>query len=926
MGTTLCGREVELARLRGVLAEASDGAGSVILVAGEAGIGKSRLAGQVARVAREGGLRVLVGRTSEDDATAPHWPWLQVLAPLGRDDLLLAPAGADPQAERFARQIAVTSAVFDVPSLVVLEDVHRADAASLQLLVHVAHEVSRRPALLVITFRPDPADHTAGFGAALDEISRAERVERLDLAGLDLPSVAHLLGPGTPAGVARRVLEVSDGNPLLVGELARHLASGGLLDTVPRSVRDSVQRRLTARTPDCIDAIRWGALVGREFAAPLVARASARSSVLALTALDEAVDAGLLEPATQPGRYRFVHALIRDAVAGTMGASDRATRHRALAQAVEALDGAGDESAGEIARHWDAASVLGDEAMAAAWCERAAQVADRQLAWDEAARLFDRALTLGGRPDPAVVFDRAMGSARARLHCDELDSAVNRCLLAARTALALGRPDLLAEAMLVPEARGVTSRELYDLGEIALAGLDASAHALRARVHGQLVNLGFYLDESSAAHADAAEAEAAVADDPLAELAAIRARHMVAYDHGHAELRLVLAERFGRAARAARLPTAAVWEPIWRIDTLVELGRLPEAVSLLPFLRAAVDAAGTPIARWHLARAEALVAQAVGRFADATRHAEAARELYLRLEEPLGAEFIYLTTMACIGLHAGDAPGIAERLAQAPIHLAPARLGDMPALGAAEACLRLGDHDGSLGFYRRIGPARGWSVPPFMGLYPWALRLRVASALGLTDELPPLLDALEPHRGHHIGLNGSTSYLGPIDLWTGIARAALGRWDHAERDFAAASRAAEVAGTPAFAVHADVERAQVLTTRGSPGDAAQAVRLLTAARPVAARLGMPDFLARIDAMLEAPVAVDAGPLSPREVEVAALVAEGLTNRQIARTLVISERTAQNHVQHILTKLSLATRRDVAAWYRESPLRARRPST
>ena len=207
MGTTLCGREVELARLRGVLAEASDGAGSVILVAGEAGIGKSRLAGQVAREAREGGLRVLVGRTSEDGATAPHWPWLQVLEPLGRDDLLLAPAGADPQAERFARQIAVTSAVFDVPSLVVLEDVHRADAASLQLLVHVAHEVSRRPALLVITFRPDPADHTPVSGppstrsaapsAWNDSTWRASTCRRSPTCS----------SPGTSAGVARRVLE-----------------------------------------------------------------------------------------------------------------------------------------------------------------------------------------------------------------------------------------------------------------------------------------------------------------------------------------------------------------------------------------------------------------------------------------------------------------------------------------------------------------------------------------------------------------------------------------------------------------------------------------------------------------------------------------------------------------------------------------------
>ncbi|MGZ4613088.1 MAG: ATP-binding protein, partial [Kineosporiaceae bacterium] len=456
MGTPLFGRHAELARLREVLAEARTGTGSVVLLAGEAGIGKSRLAGRVADEARDDGVRVVSGRTTEDDAAPPHWPWLQVLAQIGRDDLLLARAGADPQAERFARQVAVTSTLLDVPTLVLLEDVHRADPASLQLLVHVAREVSRGPALLVLTFRPDPADHAPGFGTALDEITRAGRLERLDLTGLDLPAVTHLLGPDPPPAVARRVLEVSDGNPLLVGELARHLASGGSLDTVPGSVRESVRRRLTTRTPDCVDAVRWGALVGREFDAALVSRAWARSAALVLTALDEAVDAGLLEPPAQPGRYRFVHALIRDAVAGTVGTSERAARHRALAEALESLDGAGEESAGEIARHWDAASVLGDQAIAAAWCERAARVADRRLAWDEAARLFDRALALGGQVDPLVVFDRAVGSARARLHCDELATAVDRCLVAARAALVAGRPDLVAEAVLVPEGRGVT--------------------------------------------------------------------------------------------------------------------------------------------------------------------------------------------------------------------------------------------------------------------------------------------------------------------------------------------------------------------------------------------------------------------------------------------------------------------------------------
>jgi DNA-binding NarL/FixJ family response regulator len=99
--------------------------------------------------------------------------------------------------------------------------------------------------------------------------------------------------------------------------------------------------------------------------------------------------------------------------------------------------------------------------------------------------------------------------------------------------------------------------------------------------------------------------------------------------------------------------------------------------------------------------------------------------------------------------------------------------------------------------------------------------------------------------------------------------------------------------------------------------------MLTCEDVFAARLGMPGFLARIDAMLAEQGAVDAGPFSPREAEVAALVAQGLTNREIARSLIISERTALNHVQHILTKLSLATRRDVAAWYRKGLLEARK---
>ena len=158
-------------------------------------------------------------------------------------------------------------------------------------------------------------------------------------------------------------------------------------------------------------------------------------------------------------------------------------------------------------------------------------------------------------------------------------------------------------------------------------------------------------------------------------------------------------------------------------------------------------------------------------------------------------------------------------------------------------------------------------------------------------------------------------YEGPVELWLGIGAAALHHWDDADRDLDRAGEIARASGTPAFAVHADVERAAVLVARSDRGDANEARRLVRVAKSEASRLGMPDFIHRID-KLSAGIEPDHGPLTSREMEVAELVARGRTNKEIALELYLSERTAQNHVQHILTKLDLGNRTQVAAWHRE----------
>jgi DNA-binding CsgD family transcriptional regulator len=478
----------------------------------------------------------------------------------------------------------------------------------------------------------------------------------------------------------------------------------------------------------------------------------------------------------------------------------------------------------------------------------------------------------------------------------------------------------VAEAVLVTEDRFQPTDVLAGAQE-ALAGLPADDHARRARLHGLLTHIGYYVDPASmVGHCEQAEAEAARAGDPLAELAAIRARHTVSYGPEHVRLRLELAERLGRVARAIGRPSIALWEPLWAIDALVEVGRVTEAVALLPGLRQAVAAAGAPMARWHLARVEAALAQAAGRFADALAFAHEARRLFARLEVPLGAESVYLGFRIVVEMHAGWTTELADRWAAVDLAQAPPFLGELPLTGPAAALAGLDgldgpgdrDRDRARRAYDRLGPAEGWDPPPSLWRHMHAIRIFLAARLGVLADLPPLLAALEPHRGLHVGTGGGMiAYEGVVELWLGAGAAALGRRDDADRDLATAGDVARAAGTEGFAVHADVERAEALVGRGRPGDG----ELLAQARPVAERLGMPEFLDRIDAAAAA-AAVDPDPLSPRELEVAALVADGRTNREIAAQLYLSERTAQNHVQHILTKLGVGNRTQAAGWYRD----------
>jgi DNA-binding CsgD family transcriptional regulator len=409
--------------------------------------------------------------------------------------------------------------------------------------------------------------------------------------------------------------------------------------------------------------------------------------------------------------------------------------------------------------------------------------------------------------------------------------------------------------------------------------------------------------------------------DPLAQVAAARARQLALAGPEHADERLRLAGVIGEAGRALRRPSVAQWEPIWRIDALVELGQLPEARAELVELRRRVDEIGLPMSRFHLLRTETLLAQGAGRFADALDLGRQTCELFSRYEDPLGGQAMLATLRTIIGLHAGFDEEIARAFDEIDLTLAPPFLGDLPLLGPLVGVLGHGDTDQARHLYDRMAPVAAWEPPRFLWLHLTSLRLWAAIGLGRTDDVAALAAVLDDHRGLHVAAGaGGLTYGGPVELWTGLAALALEQWNAAVDDLGEAQRVCRQNGAAGFAVQAGVEQARARLARDGDGDREAAVATLAAVRPSADALGMAPWCDAIDQLdlgsgaAHASDVVDPGPLSPREYEVAGLVAEGLTNQAIAERLFLSVRTAQNHVQHILTKLGLSNRAQIATWY------------
>lgn len=506
----MIGRRAELATLLGALEEAMTGATRAVVIEGEPGIGKTRLAEELGAEAARRGATVLWGRAFEGGAAPAFWPWLAPLRALGAAlppgtapaelaGLLSASGGASAPAAGDRAGFVVFEGVAAVlaagataaPLVLVLDDVQWADEASLELLSLVAARLDAVPLLVVCTVRELEVGRNDALVDALAALTRRPGTRRLRLLGLSGDATAELVartvGAAVDAGTAGAIHRRAEGNPFFISELSRLVAAGAVGDDVPSGVRDVVRRRLALLPDPTTELLEVAAVIGRDVDVGLLVRASGRDLDDCLDALDPAVAHRLLAAAEgQPGIYRFAHALVREVMVDGITSLRRARLHLRVADALHDTD----DTAEILAEHlWEAAPI-GTGARAAAALERAARVAVQRLAYASAQHLLERAVQLR----------RAAGSSRADQEA-ELDALVwLMSVTGARHGYAAhtGSPAMARAKVLAQE----TGRRLALLQLLwtEWAGLDTGCHHERAdAIAAELLALSRTLDEPVAA-------------------------------------------------------------------------------------------------------------------------------------------------------------------------------------------------------------------------------------------------------------------------------------------------------------------------------------------------------------------------------------------------------------------------------------------
>jgi AAA ATPase domain len=541
--STFVGRDREIGQGLAAMEDALTGRGRLLLVAGEPGIGKTRLADELAERAQQRGFRVVSGRCWEAGGAPAYWPWVQSLrslirglnaaelaAQLGPGAVDMAqllpeihgvlgtlpdPPAVDPEAARFRFFDSVaaflTQAAAVRPVMLVLDDLHAADTPSLLLLRFLAGTLSDGCCMLILgTYRDTELTPDHPLTASLAELTRAQAVRSVSLRGLTEVDVGHLISENTGGtaqeSLARTMRDETEGNPLFVQEVIRWLLGEGRLAqavteqgtaiVIPRSVREVIHQRLKPLSESSRNLLSLAAVLGREFSVNALSRLAERSVYDVIEVLDEPLAARVISDTPGvTGRLRFAHVLIRESLYDEIGRAQRIQLHHLAGRALESLYVDDPEPhLAELAHHFFQGALEGEVGKAVFYARRAGARALSLLAYEEAARLYQLALqglalseTKDSKQRCAVLL--ALGDAQAR--AGDAAGSKQSFLQVADLARSSGLSEPLTNAALGYGGRHTWMRaggdpHLIPLLRDGLAAVGEADSALRARIMARL--------------------------------------------------------------------------------------------------------------------------------------------------------------------------------------------------------------------------------------------------------------------------------------------------------------------------------------------------------------------------------------------------------------------------------------------------------
>ncbi len=966
------GRERESAALREAWALASRGTRQVVFVGGEPGVGKSRFVAEAATALHDGHAAVLLG-TCVSALGAPYQPFVEPLAALAAvlgGGALVLDAAIDDRVEatdralqslrtltgaavredrdhvgdvrdlQFARQLFDAAAQVLIaatrvrPVILVLEDVQWAGDSALELLRYLVSRTADARLLIVATQRTGAPDRSAALVSTVAQLYRLDGIGRIDLAGLETDDIADYLVD--VAGSTRRnargsatvLRDLTGGNPFLMREVWRDLSARGGLSALadldlqaPESLRDTISHRLKGLPEAHRRSVEIAAVIGEEFGVPLLAAVLGQSgrsagAALAFAGLEAATAVGLVEPVRGlDGIYRFPHGLARQAVLDLTGEFQRAQDNASVAEVLEDTPAA-DLRVQRLADHYAAAAALGFTDKAVRYLAESAELAQAGLAHHEAARLFERAAAMAQQP---VLRDELrLSAARGYLRSSRFGRArqLNEQVAAAATGIDRLRAAIGYEA--ASWRSGQPGERSVELLTDALAGVTLDEHdplTIRALAAlGRAYAFTADIDKSRAAGERATALARETGDDRL-----LAAALQIGLQRGATPGQL-------SEKRAQALEVSELTEKIGDLRHLGPASYHRAAIAYMQGDPAALTAAHNDLARtarvtgqqfweWVAACLTFGMQFLHADFAAALRTAGEAQESGRDFEPghdtdgPSGLQ-AFMVRRETGGLE--QVRPLISGEESVDEHWAPGLLGLYLELGLRAPTQRLLSH-----LLDRELPRHQISAT-----WPFVLSLMVEASAWLDDHSAArrLLPLTRVYAGLNLIGGEFVAMVGSADRYIGVLESMLGH-STAATHFEVAREMDARMGSPvhlASTLAAEIAHLQRTGERSGRIQAGRIEERAAAARRLAERHGLVRVRRLLDEALPAKSA-SAAPapggdgLTARETEVLRLVGAGLSNRQIAQRLVISENTAANHVRSILIKTGAGNRTQAALY-------------